>query len=353
MGIRKNGTNWEYRFRWHGQDVRENTGLVATEQNRKIALQLEAVHRVRLAEGKLGIHTLPIVAMGKAIEEFLTHEFVIRRQHRSTWERIKTSMASVEYYFGSKTVGEIHAGHVEKYKVWRLQGDKWYKPVKEVTCKHDLDSLSLFFKWAIRMRYARHNPVADVRKPSDKEAIRIHVITKEEEEKYFSIASENLRDVAKVMLWQGLRPNEVFSLTKENVNFELGYMRIVKGKTKAAKRSLLMTDEVRKILEKRRDNNSVWFFPSDRGLGRNHITRMDGSHDRVMRKTGMKFVLYDFRHTFATRMVHAGVSLATLKDIMGHKDIRVTQRYVHPTQEHQDEAMRLYSKGVKKDGLYE
>jgi len=56
----------------------------------------------------------------------------------------------------------------------------------------------------------------------------------------------------------------------------------------------------------------------------------------------MKFVLYDFRHTFATRMVEAGIDLATLKDVMGHTDIRTTMRYVHVTREHQDRAMEKF-----------
>ena len=56
----------------------------------------------------------------------------------------------------------------------------------------------------------------------------------------------------------------------------------------------------------------------------------------------MSFVLYDLRHTFATRMIEAGVDLPTLRDIMGHKDIRTTMRYVHVTKEHQHRAMEKF-----------
>ncbi len=38
---------------------------------------------------------------------------------------------------------------------------------------------------------------------------------------------------------------------------------------------------------------------------------------------------HDLRHTFATRLAQAGVDLYKISKLMGHKDIRITQRYAH------------------------
>lgn len=42
---------------------------------------------------------------------------------------------------------------------------------------------------------------------------------------------------------------------------------------------------------------------------------------------------HDLRHTCATRLVAAGVDIAIVKEILGHSDIRVTDRYSHASRE--------------------
>jgi integrase len=53
----------------------------------------------------------------------------------------------------------------------------------------------------------------------------------------------------------------------------------------------------------------------------------------------LNFVLYDLRHTFATRAAQTRIDLATLAQILGHSGLRVVMKYVHSTAEHRKVAM--------------
>jgi integrase len=143
-----------------------------------------------------------------------------------------------------------------------------------------------------------------------------------------------------------MRPEEVTSLAKCDVNLERGELYVRRGKTPSARRTLGLTSESRRILALRMREDTRWIFPSSRKPGQ-HIGRLNNAHDDICNESQeagveMNFVLYDFRHTFATRMAEAGVDLATLAAILGHNSIRIVQRYVHPTAQHKKNAMLRY-----------
>ena len=49
---------------------------------------------------------------------------------------------------------------------------------------------------------------------------------------------------------------------------------------------------------------------------------------------------HDLRHTFATRLVRAGVDIVTLQHLLGHANITMTSRYAHSLADSKLDAVR-------------
>ena len=343
MGLRDRHGKWHYRFTLDGREYTGNTDLAAIERNRKAAELIELEFRQALLEGRHPNRRLKICQFEEAAKIFLEWAETEHRDHPNTYRRLATSFASLREFFGTVVVSLVDENKVDEYKAWRIKKHD----VRPVTLRHDMHAFSKFFKFAIRNHWYRENPMKLVKIPSDADAVRIHVISPKEEKKYFrwAVRYPDLHDVGRLMLNQGMRPEEVVALRKDDVDLFRGQLHVRKGKTKSARRTLDLISESHKILAHRILKAGEWLFPSRRLPGQ-HVKRLNTTHDKVCEKAGLNFVLYDFRHSFATRMAQAGVDLATLAAILGHSSIRIVERYVHITAEHRRQAMRRYEKAV-------
>ena len=324
-----------------GHSYSGSTGLDATRQNVSKAQDQESAHRQELREGRNPLSRKVVVReFTDAATDFLSWAKMEYRAHPNSYHRIAASFASAKQFFSQQPVSMIDEGRIEAYKAWRVNEHK----VRDVTVRHDLHALSVFFQFAIKQRWTRDNPIERVDIPSDADAVRMHVLSSEEERQYFWLAAKhpNLHDLGRLIINQGMRPEEALSLSKFDVNLDRGQLQIRAGKSAAARRTLDLTPESREILARRAAGESSWIFPAPHKPG-HHIARLNNAHDAVCAKAALSFCIYDLRHTFATRIAQAGVDLATLASILGHGSIRIVQRYVHPTAEHKRAAMAKYA----------
>jgi integrase len=145
------------------------------------------------------------------------------------------------------------------------------------------------------------------------------------------------RDLAIVglMLMHGLRSGEVLALNPEDVLLSEGQLR-VRGKGSKL-RFLPLAPETTQLIDhylrlERPDPCSAALFVVLKGPARG--TRMTPAGLRSVfryhrRTTGIQLANpHRFRHTFASDMVRAGISLPALMQLMGHADIQTTLHYV-------------------------
>jgi integrase len=147
----------------------------------------------------------------------------------------------------------------------------------------------------------------------------------------------NARDLAIVglMLMQGLRSAEVLAMNPEDVLLSEGQLR-VRGKGSKL-RYLPLAPETTQLIDhylrlERPSPCSAALFVVLKGPARG--TRMTPAGLRSLfryhrQTTGIQLANpHRFRHTFASDMVRAGISLPALMQLMGHSDIETTLHYV-------------------------
>lgn len=79
-----------------------------------------------------------------------------------------------------------------------------------------------------------------------------------------------------------------------------------------------------------------WVIPRGSGADRKAAENIRHSFERACREAGVTaFTWHCLRHTFASRLVMAGVDIRTVQQLLGHKRIATTERYSHLSPEHE------------------
>ncbi len=332
MSVFRRGNVYWYDFRFHSKRCQESTGL----RNKTAALRAEAIRKAELAEGRAGIRARKATPF---FENFVNDEFLPwakseHRAHPSTYVRYSVSAKALVPFFGKFRLEAISAGLVEKFKVSRSAD------ISPAGTNRDLAALRMILNFAKRQQHIDRNPVCDVKFLAEGPG-NMRIVSHEEEQKYLKAASSLVQDVALVIVETGMRPGEVFQLRAEDLNLSQQYLKVTKGKTRFARRNILLSESAIEVLKRRSAKaKGPYLFPHRSDPNR-PLDNIDRGHHKAVSDAGIEpgFRLYDFRHTFGSRSAMAGVDLATLKELMGHSSITTTMRYVHPTPEHKRRAM--------------
>lgn len=213
--------------------------------------------------------------------------------------------------------------------------------IKDSTIATYWSRLNPFFMWLESNRYIEKNPLAYIKKPQshyeNKPALR-----KQNIEKLYStillLSKSTLllrRDTAilSTLFFTGVRKTELLSLQVRDIDLEKNILT-VRGKTSKSKRTRYipinptLRVHLRDYLKERKEYSTECLFVSSKqDLG---LTKFGIKHwvNRMRKFSGVKFHLHQLRHTFACNLARNNISLPKLQKLMGHTDLRMTERYV-------------------------
>lgn len=272
------------------------------------------------------------VPIGNLADEFLDHIQASRKA--TTHANYRYCLLRALRIVGPKTrvadLGKLHLAKIEQ----KLTGK--YSPS---TVRDTIQTLQTVFSWAIKHDLLTENPLAGYQKPAGRSRTRI--VTKDEFNKLFGGTDARFRDVLTALRHTGCRPIEVRTLVWDWVDLDEGLWILKDHKTITRQRNPLprlipLSDEVlslcKRLAERRHSaTDRVFLNAHGKPYSKNGMCqKMARLRERVgiEPKAGEQLVLYSARHTFGTN-ANGRVSDIELATLMGHTDVRTTQRYVH------------------------
>lgn len=159
-----------------------------------------------------------------------------------------------------------------------------------------------------------------------------------------------LRDMANIAINTGLRRGELFKLTWANVNFKTNVITVAASTAKTAKvRHIAMANIVRETLDRLhkaavKSMHGLVFLEPATG---NQFKEVRYEWEDLVRRASLTdFRYHDMRHDFASRLIQNGASLYEVAALLGHSDIKMTQRYAHLAPQQLQGAIALLNQNV-------
>lgn len=164
--------------------------------------------------------------------------------------------------------------------------------------------------------------------------------SEEEIEKLWSSIQMKSVDIILILIYTGMRINELFDLKRENVDLDNNTL-IGGSKTRAGiNRIIPINHKIKPLIEKWYNNNNEYLVHNSIGTKIEYKNFISRDWTDIMTTLGMEHRPHDTRHTFATLMDDAGANKLCTKAIMGHHVKDITDGiYTHKTIERMKEAI--------------
>lgn len=322
MPIYKRGRVWWINIIGDGIRIRRSTETT----DKKLAEKIHAKVLSEITENKW-FDRLPgeEKTLNEMMDKYMKVHSAINKSP-STYQREKSTVKHLKSYFGDKIVSRIRPRDIVAYKDKRREDG-----VSPKTINNELILLGHAFTIAMNeWEWVNSNPARMVSKEKVRNS-RTRWLNAAEEKKLLKASPLWLSEIIVFALHTGLRRGEILNLKWSDLDLQRRTLTIYEQKNGSVD-TLPINEVVTNLLiekNKFRSINCDYVFLNKKAKV------IDGAnlyraYKKAVKKAGIDDLrFHDLRHSFATRLVQAGVEIYKVQKLMRHKSPQMTQRYAH------------------------
>lgn len=317
---RKNGSVWLVDY----YDNEGNRHWFNTHtSSRRVAEKMKAKIDVDLTMGTLELpRKEKPVTLGKLVESYL--KYSEGNHSPSTYKLNRLFLKYFLDFTGDVSLKTITRKNVEDYKLHRNE------EVSKTSVNMEIRHLKAAFSYAIDVgKFIKENPFKEWKQSRlqyklDGNNLPKYLSLEEIEKLFKAVPDPNFKDLIFFYLHTGCRREEALNLTWQNIYLDRKKVKITKTKGKKD-REIPLNDKLLEVLERRKSSaNGEKLFT----YNKYYVTHKFREY-ADMAGLNKDFTVHSLRHTFASHLVMSGVPLYSVKELLGHSSIKVTEMYAH------------------------
>jgi integrase len=312
---RKKGTQWYIVENKKENGKQEREYLASLGYVTKAEAKIELAKFITLNKKTISAK----VTFKQASEQYFIYykELVGREIQERTYEIAKDHQTRLDKFLGNKIISEISEDTLERFKLTLIENTK----LSNRSINMYLITAKKVIRYAIQRGWATDFPKVKSlpERYFDKE---IEFLTKDEVQKILQHAKEREFFYINLVLFTGMRPQEVTALKWEHINLEKKYVDIYSNNTLKKGRRIPINKRLEDILkQKHPDDLSLRVSP--------YTTSRHASHrlKKLATLVDIKFTPYTLRKTFGSWLVQNGIGLLEVAELMGHRNIETTRKH--------------------------
>jgi site-specific recombinase XerD len=275
-----------------------------------------------------------LVTFDELTEDALEHSRAENGEETSYNLELKIAVFRQE--FGKRAAEEITKQEIVRFLQEQAEERDW----SPGSVNRWQAALSLIFRVGMDNGKTSLNPAAKIKRKTENRG-RVRFLSAKEEQvlrKEIAKSYPQYLSAFEISIHTGIRAGEQFRIRWSDIDLDRRILTIPKTKNGDTRHIPLNQKALSAFRQLHKDGpGAEWVFVNSEG---NQLRNQRDWFDRVLENTKLPdYTWHCNRHTFASRLVMAGVDLRTVGDLLGHRTFQMTLRYAHLAADHKQSAV--------------